>query len=99
MAESGALGNHTGAAYVKMGLIKALYVHIRTSFWCPQLVPTRALRMPRRDLEDSAMFFMCGLKVKCVSKVTPRMRGCRHSGSVAGPMLTEGLCEIGGCLM
>ena len=51
------------------------------SFCCPQVEPARDLRMLRRDAALSVTEFICGEKVRWVSKVTPKIFGRRSNGS------------------
>ena len=81
IAESEALGNHNGAAYVWSGLRRHLYVKASVSFCCPQVEPARDLRIRKRDAALSAIEFICGEKVRWVSKMTPKIFGRRSSGS------------------
>ena len=90
MADSEALGNQIGAAYEKRGLMSARKVVRSVSLECPQLVPARAFMTFRRPLAASVISLMWRAKVKCVSNVTPRMRGWRHRGSFSPPRLTMG---------
>jgi hypothetical protein len=55
-------------------------VRRRVSFWWPQLVPAQAFMMRRRDEARSAMDVTCGVNVRCVSRMTPRMRARRLRG-------------------
>ena len=57
------------------------------SFWCPQDVPARALRMFKREEARAAMEEMWGEKLKWVSKVTPRILGVFARGK--GMLLME----------
>ena len=58
-----------------IGRIRVLKVRRRVSFWWPQDVPARALRMRILDETFEEMEEMWGEKVKWVSKVTPRKVG------------------------
>lgn len=63
-------------------LINDLNVMMRVSLCCPQDVPERAFRILRRVEERSMSDWMCGVKVRCVSRVIPKIRGVRLRGSV-----------------
>ena len=81
MEEDEAFGNQMGDAYVNSDLMRALKESRRVSFCWPQFVPARARRMLSREAERCMMVVMCGVKVKWVSKVTPRKQGLRSRGS------------------
>ena len=66
-AESDAFEYQAGAALEITGLMRALYVRSKTSFDWPQLAPTRALRMLKREWARSAVMRAWGEKVKWVS--------------------------------
>ena len=52
------------------------------SFWCPQVVPARALRRFRREEARAAMEEIWAEKLKWVSKVTPRILGVFSRGKM-----------------
>ena len=52
----------------------------RFSFWCTQEVPARHFRILRREVTLEERFWTWGVKVKWVSKVTPRMVGVLSKG-------------------
>ena len=60
--------------------MRDLYVVTMVSFDCPQEVPARARRMFRRALARLAVLVAWSEKVKCGSRVTPRILGWRLSG-------------------
>ena len=80
MADSEAFGNQIGAAYVNSDLMRDLWVKMIVSLCWPQLEPASDLRIRRRTADLSAMEVMCGVKVRCVSKVTPNIFGRLSSG-------------------
>ena len=57
-----------------------LKVMMRVSLYCLQVLPDRALRMLSLLLERVISDWICGVKVRWVSKVTPSMRGERLRG-------------------
>ena len=78
-------GNHIGAAYVIIGLIRLLYVRVSVSFCCPQDDPDSALRMFSRPVHLVLMALMWGVKESDGSRVTPRILGVLSRGRVALP--------------
>ena len=74
------LGYQMGAAYVNNDLMSDLYVMRMVSFCWPQVVPARALMMLRRGVMRDMRDEMCWLKVRCGSKVTPKIRGFLSRG-------------------
>ena len=81
------LGYQMGHAYVTNERMRDLKVSISVSFCWPQLVPARARMILRRGVARLMIDEMCGVKVKGVSKITPRMRGLRSRGR--GELLRE----------
>ena len=90
MAEGEAFGCQAGAAYVMRDFISDLKVSRRVSFWWPHDVPVRARRMFSLAEALLVMEEMWGEKVKCVSSVTPRMRGRRQRGMADPFIVTAG---------
>ena len=73
-------GDQTVLAYSRMGLVIALYVATRVSFFLPQDVEVNAFRMFMDLLAVVYVFLECSLKVSLGSKVTPRTLGCLTFG-------------------
>ena len=74
-------GNQTGAAYERIGLIRAWKVRRMVSLSWPQDVPARAFRTWRRLDALAAMSETWGVKVNKGSKVTPKIFGFLSVGT------------------
>ena len=81
MEEGEALGYQMGAAYVVNERMSDLNVMISVSLCWPHVVPERAFRIFNRWVDRVMSVWMCGVNVRWVSKVIPRIRGVRLRGS------------------